>query len=209
MFVPGTIETKIIKGARGDFVVGMLTTPIGTFEVKAQGLDQYEEGTYEGRFDITDIFIDHYSTRTRQIISKLCARVTEIIITTIEPEVPETPTAPAEESSAGEIAGVSPLVETGFLRDPLDEVATPESSTASTAQTDEPAPAEKTATASPASTEPGSDLVSLFGDEASDVAMGASITLDPASSIFRTQIACLKKLGFKYQPSEKQWAKQA
>ena len=59
----GTLAVEVIKGNRGDFCVGTLTTSIGEFKVKDAALEQFERGTYAGRFSIEKVYIE--STRWR------------------------------------------------------------------------------------------------------------------------------------------------
>ena len=51
----GTLLVRKIFGKYGEFAIGSIQTPIGQFSVKQSELDEYEEGTYEGRFVISKI----------------------------------------------------------------------------------------------------------------------------------------------------------
>lgn len=51
----GTLVVRKILGKYGEFAIGSIQTPIGEFSVKQSELDEYEEGTYEGRFGISRI----------------------------------------------------------------------------------------------------------------------------------------------------------
>ncbi|WP_369177962.1 DUF3275 family protein [Candidatus Thiodubiliella endoseptemdiera] len=51
----GTLVVRKIFGKYGEFAIGSIQTPIGDFSVKQAELDEYEEGTYEGRFVISRI----------------------------------------------------------------------------------------------------------------------------------------------------------
>jgi hypothetical protein len=51
----GTLLVRKIFGKYGEFAIGSIQTPIGEFSVKQSELDEYEEGTYEGRFVISKI----------------------------------------------------------------------------------------------------------------------------------------------------------
>ena len=57
----GTLAVEVIKGSRGDFCVGTLKTSIGEFKIKDAALEQFERGSYQGRFTIEKIYIE--STR--------------------------------------------------------------------------------------------------------------------------------------------------
>jgi hypothetical protein len=66
--VSGCLAIKIINGRHGAFRVGNLQTEIGEFAVKDKILDQYDEGSYEGLFDISKIFSSTYSTGSRLVV---------------------------------------------------------------------------------------------------------------------------------------------
>lgn len=51
----GTLVVRKIYGKYGEFAIGTIQSPIGEFSVKQSELDEYEEGTYEGRFVISKI----------------------------------------------------------------------------------------------------------------------------------------------------------
>jgi hypothetical protein len=52
----GTLRVETIKGRRGPFNVGTLTTDIGVFKVKDKELDQFDPGDYSGNFQVEKIF---------------------------------------------------------------------------------------------------------------------------------------------------------
>jgi len=66
--VSGRLAIKIINGRNGAFRVGTLQTDIGEFSVKDKILDQYDEGCYQGLFDISKIFSSTYSTGSRLVV---------------------------------------------------------------------------------------------------------------------------------------------
>lgn len=51
----GTLIVRKIFGKYGEFAIGTIQTPIGEFSVKQAQLDEYQEGTYEGRFVVSNI----------------------------------------------------------------------------------------------------------------------------------------------------------
>ena len=55
----GTLAVEVIRGNRGDFCVGTLITSIGEFKVKDAALEQFDRGSYKGRFTIEKIYIDN------------------------------------------------------------------------------------------------------------------------------------------------------
>lgn len=48
--ISGRLVVNTIVGKFGEFNVGTLYSPLGDFVVKYDGLDEFNEGTYEGRF---------------------------------------------------------------------------------------------------------------------------------------------------------------
>ena len=54
--ITGTLAIREIHGRNGAFMVGTLNTQIGSFAVKDPLLDQYDEGTYDGEFEIDSIY---------------------------------------------------------------------------------------------------------------------------------------------------------
>lgn len=54
----GTLTIEVIPGRRGDFCVGTLLTSIGEFKVKDAALDQFERGSYKGRFTVEKIYME-------------------------------------------------------------------------------------------------------------------------------------------------------
>ena len=54
----GTLTIEVIPGKRGDFCVGTLLTSIGEFKVKDAALDQFERGSYKGRFTVEKIYME-------------------------------------------------------------------------------------------------------------------------------------------------------
>ncbi|MCW4218812.1 MAG: DUF3275 family protein [Candidatus Thiodiazotropha sp. 6PLUC2] len=52
--VQGRMAVNVIHGRNGQFSVATLYSEIGDFVVRYDGLDQYDAGTYEGKFVIRD-----------------------------------------------------------------------------------------------------------------------------------------------------------
>jgi Protein of unknown function (DUF3275) len=72
----GTLLVEVIKGSRGDFCVGTLKTSIGDFKVKDAALEQFDRGSYSGRFSIDKVYIEN--TRWRGgWFTNLMAKVAE------------------------------------------------------------------------------------------------------------------------------------
>lgn len=68
MFVSnGTISIKAIHGRRGRFCVGDLELPEGSFKVKDEVLEQFEEGRYSGRFQVASVTCESFMWHGRVI----------------------------------------------------------------------------------------------------------------------------------------------
>ncbi len=61
----GTLRVRSINGRNGRFNVADLGTEIGEFKVKDAFLDQFEEGAYDGAFQIGRIFAASYTNGGR------------------------------------------------------------------------------------------------------------------------------------------------
>lgn len=75
----GKITIKAIHGAHGRFCVGELTIPEGFLKVKDSLLDQFEPGTYSGKFDIGGIGVQSYAHSGR-VVTELRARLNAMYI---------------------------------------------------------------------------------------------------------------------------------
>lgn len=75
--VAGVLTVKQITGANGKFCTGDLNTSIGEFKVKEAILDQFEEGRYEGEFDIERFYLSSYVWRGKST-TDIRAKVTDI-----------------------------------------------------------------------------------------------------------------------------------
>ena len=71
----GVINNKVIHGANGDFSVGSFTTfdPFADLKIKSNLLDQYDEGEYRVKVNVTRIRLNSYQ------VSKNGFMVTEIL----------------------------------------------------------------------------------------------------------------------------------
>ena len=66
--IPGHLAIKSIHGRNGKFNVGRLATSVGEFVVKTAELDQYDEGSYEGDFQIAEICPRSYVANGRLVV---------------------------------------------------------------------------------------------------------------------------------------------
>lgn len=81
----GSLTVRKILGRNGEFSVGSVTTPIGIFKVKQSELDQYEQGTYYGQFEIDEIkLVSGYFGSTASMITDCVATLTNINIDIVD-----------------------------------------------------------------------------------------------------------------------------
>ncbi len=196
--VDGTLRVKIIHGSRGAFSVGDLATSIGSFSVKDSVLDQFEEGTYSGRFVIETIYPWSYSTRGRTVI-EIRARLADLMIDETQEGSPST--APAEPDPADEPRYDSSAEQTESPPEPADEPADASGN-------------DKTPAPSPDADVPAkdaeSDLIDLFGDAfAQAILQREPVKLDPTVDRlrFRQQRDHLKNGGrdYGFLPDDQTW----
>ncbi len=196
----GTLRIKRINGSNGPFCVGDLETEIGEFRVKDAVLDQFDEGTYNGQFWITQIFPWSYTAYGRMVI-EIRAKLADLQIEgqrrnggnkeIEEPdpvkEAPSATPAPAlPQASPEEVSGQS---------EPASSEQQAETQTDSN-------PAEHD---SAVSDDP--DLA-LFGAELyASVQAGQGVKLDPTIDRiqFRQQRDRLKALHYKFDAGSQSW----
>ena len=179
----GTLVVKWISGRNGDFAVGDLHTSIGEFRVKDALLDQFDEGEYQGRFWVSQIYSKSYEYRGR-ITIETRASIADLQIDDEAPSSPEIDHQPEP--------------------DPIDEL--PSVAPAKPAA----APAPRGAAARDLS---GQDLggqdKALFGPDLY-VALneGGQIKLDPTVDRpkFREQKDRLKALGYVFDAKSQSWS---
>lgn len=87
IMVNGNLSVQRIKGQHGEFSVGKLDCEIGVLNIKDPHLDQYETGTYAGRFGITRVYSHGYSARTGFFVVEIRALIDEYIILDDKPGV--------------------------------------------------------------------------------------------------------------------------
>ena len=182
----GDLVVKIINGRHGAFRVGNLQTEIGEFAVKDKILDQYDEGSYRGLFDVSKIFSSSYSTGSRLVV-EVRAVLENIALANID------------------------VVEPGQLesleQDPLDEEKMPKSVSAEMENTSE--------STELTSIEGNSQNDSESGENKDAILFGLlwplqeSFKLDPTVNreLFRQQRDRLKSLGYQFKPIGQYWSK--
>ncbi len=87
LIVPGTLAIREINGRNGPFRVGTLQTAIGDFAIKDPILDQYDEGKYDGQFQIERIYQGHYIAGGRSV-TEIRAKLADMVIEDIDTEAP-------------------------------------------------------------------------------------------------------------------------
>lgn len=83
----GTLAVREIHGRNGAFMVGTLHTNIGEFAVKDPILDQYDEGKYDGQFEIDTIYQGHYIAGGRSV-TEIRAKLSNMVIDDIDEAEP-------------------------------------------------------------------------------------------------------------------------
>lgn len=190
----GTLAVEVIKGSRGDFCVGTLLTSIGEFKVKDAALEQFDRGSYTGRFTIEKIYIE--STRWRggwftNLMAKIAIDGYQI---NDEDESPApAPSAQAEPDPIDDAAAQSSQANAPV--EPPERSSEPESvSTLPAAIPDKMAqdPDEKLF---------GIELYPLFKQRAPSIALDNTIDREQ----FRMQRDRLKENGYRFDPRNQQW----
>lgn len=87
LILPGTLAIREINGRNGPFRVGTLQTAIGDFAIKDPILDQYDEGKYDGQFQIERIYQGHYIAGGRSV-TEIRAKLADMVIEDIDTEAP-------------------------------------------------------------------------------------------------------------------------
>ena len=178
----GVLTVKWISGRNGDFAVGDLKTSIdATFKIKDSLLDQFEEGSYAGRFWISAIYPTSYAANGR-ITVEVRATLVDLQITTESESPPAAPTLSEP--------------------DPVDEAPPPAAVKAPTPSKSKPAKQQ-------AATQEGHDDATLFGAELFElVDQRLVLKLDPTIGdrvVFRQQRDRLKALGYSFDAKSQQW----
>lgn len=182
----GKLVVRQINGRRGQFSVGELITDIGSFKVKDQILDQFEQGEYKGNFVIERIFPDSYVYFGRAVI-EIRALVSEVFL---------------DEAQEGEVPDLPEHREP----DPVDQQAgSDESAQKVPAETLDAGATEQTDAA-----DVDTDLA-LFGAEIlGQIQGGEPVKLDPTIERvqFRSQVRRLKEeLGYTFKAQHQTWFK--
>ncbi|NOY73899.1 MAG: DUF3275 family protein [Gammaproteobacteria bacterium] len=177
----GVLTIRTIQGRNGPFNVGRLITDLGEFAVKDTLLEQYEEGQYEGDFNVTQIFPSSYLAGGRFVV-EVRATIKSLNLDGVDDLKPEDKEVAAE-------------------ADPVD--SQPKSTEVVVSeQTDQPA---EVNTESEKNDHDGGNDEALFD---SLWPLGTQVKLDPTVDRlkFRLQRNRLKDLGYAFDPREQIWS---
>ena len=179
MNIDGVLSIKTINGRNGPFNVGRLITELGEFSVKDTLLEQYDEGRYEGNFNITQIFPSSYFAGNRFVV-EVRATLMSLDLIGIDELKPEDKAANNEP-------------------DPVDvqPPAVVETTTAAPSDQSEQLPENKIGT---------NDDKALFGTV---WPLGSQVKLDPTvdRKLFREQRTRLKDLDYTFDALGQIWNK--
>jgi len=181
MNINGVLTIRTIQGRNGPFNVGRLITDLGEFSVKDTLLEQYEEGRYEGNFNVTQIFPSSYLAGGRFVV-EVRATIKSLTLDGVDDLKPEDKEVAAEPDPADN-------------QPELTKAATP----AHAGQ-----PAEVNIESGGEHDDDGNDE-SLFD---SLWPLGTQVKLDPTVDRlkFRLQRNRLKDLGYTFDPREQIWS---
>lgn len=185
MNINGVLTIRTIQGRNGPFNVGRLITDLGEFSVKDTLLEQYEEGRYEGNFNVTQIFPSSYLAGGRFVV-EVRATIKSLNLDGVDDLKPEDKEVAAEP-------------------DPADNQPEPKEVAASD-QADQPAEVH---------IESGGEHDGSGHDNGGDETLfdplwplGTQVKLDPTVDRlkFRLQRNRLKDLGYTFDPREQIWS---
>jgi hypothetical protein len=191
----GQLSIKTIHGRNGDFNVGRLATNLGEFVIKNAGLDQYEEGKYDGDFVIKKIEPASYVAGGRMVI-EIRADLSGMTLSGID-------NLPGEEASKLTLQEV----------DPVDEESAPPA-----AQPPAPARGKHDPRDPLVDTTPFGEEPAPLSPDAEDAALfghlwplGDVVQIDATVGrlILRAQRDRLKALGYDIDPLSQDWRRAA
>lgn len=179
----GTLRVRSINGRNGRFNVADLGTEIGEFKVKDAFLDQFEEGAYDGAFQIGRIFAASYTNGGRITIE---TRAHVLGVRLHNDQVGQLPTEVVEPDpieEAQQNPNPEPPADVAAQADGVDMI--------------DPAPE------AVEHEEEDPDKI-LFGHL---YPLGGTVALDPTvdRARFRRQRDRLKELGYRFEPLQQSW----
>lgn len=209
IMVNGTLSVQRINGVRGEFSVGKLKCDIGVLNIKDPQLDQYETGTYQGRFGIARVYSHGYAASTGCFIVETRAILDEYIIHSDEPgklesEVALTEIDPLESPSAPTVP-TAPVKPASTVAPAVDQHSKPRIDTPEKSVKPEPS-------AEPVPSAPKGDLLAeLFGEL---WPLDDEVKLDPTTvrtdpENHRKRCNHLKQSGYAFKAKSQSWVKQS
>ncbi len=184
MNINGVLSIRTIQGRNGPFNVGRLITDLGEFAVKDTLLEQYEEGRYEGNFNVTQIFPSSYLAGGRFVV-EVRATIKSLTLDGVDDLKPEDKEVAAEP-------------------DPVDSQPEPKEVAVSD-QANQPAAVNTEREENDHDDGGDDDDEALFD---SLWPLGTQVKLDPTVDRlkFRLQRNRLKDLGYTFDPREQIWS---
>ena len=182
--VRATLAVRVIYGVKGEFRIGTLTSPIGTFVLKNQILEQLNEGIYEGVFEIDNIHLVDYDVPGKKIIEQRASLIDMAI----------------DGEEAGIVAADEP--------DPDDEPATADKPAPSKKPQIVKPPITEPAVSSIAELTPGQREV-LGNEVVAQIEADGEVKLDPSVGrpLLRTQTQIMRQFGYSFNARERVWRK--
>lgn len=202
----GVLRIKKIRQSRnGAFCVADLSTDFGEFKVKDPMLDQFDEGEYEGKVWISEIYLSQYIAYGKAVV-EMRARLHDLQIQTEdrrpmrqEPsEIDPLDEAPATKAPVAKAAANAPacaVAKTSGTRTTAGH--TPSDNSADMPRPSRPAPSAESDAAT-----------SLFDDEQLQLIQdGQAVKLDPTvdRAQLRAQAAHLGRAGYRFDPKTQTW----
>lgn len=186
----GRLTVKSILGSRGTFCVGDLVTEVGNFRIKDALIDEFDPGTYRGKFIIGSIYPFSYTWRGRVSI-EVRAKLLEIFLDDEDKSDPATDLV----STAPEPVEVDPIDEITVVHTPVVSPRSDENAESSKAVSTEPLK--------------GKDNELFDAELLALIEAGGPVKLDPTvdRQQFRQQRDALKSAGFKFVSSAQHWVR--
>jgi hypothetical protein len=196
----GTLVVEVIKGSRGDFCVGTLKTSIGEFKIKDAALEQFDRGTYSGRFTIDKVYIENTRWRGGWFTNLMAKVAKDGYQINNEDDSP----APAPSVQAEPDPLDDPVVSQAIAK-PLKEVPESERWLHEPKATESLNKAMEWTVQHPINDPDiklfGIELYPLFKERAASIALDNTIDREQ----FRMQRDRLKANGYRFDPKTQQW----
>lgn len=184
----GNLTVKKVSGRNGAFCVADLVTSVATFKVKDAILDQFEPGSYAGKFLVSSITLKTYFWRGTAH-TEMRATLEQIFLEQAEPEAVEDQLQQAEADVFDETNECSPQT----LSSPSPSTPEIEKSPVPPGTTQRDAPNDE----------------ALFGEIYAYIKAGIPVKLDPSLDrvSLRKQRDRLGPLGYEFKANSQTWYK--